>query len=485
MTTAYPARSSRRRTLSCIAALVGLVAPLCVPQKANAQEWLKDRRYQEGIGVRTGDFELHPGIAAEIGYDSNWFLRTFKQDAARIANGDPNAPVQDGAILRITPSLNFSTLGGQRRAGDPESAKPTVTFRGGLSATYREFFGPERLRDQRNVSATANMRLDVLPDRPIGFGVEGSYTRTIQPNTTGDPDQSFNRDDLDGRLELVTVPGGGTLDWRFGYGLHATLFENSSAVPYNNITNEAYTKGRWKFRPRTAFLYDGSVRWRNYLSDADRATVQLFDSTPVRARLGLNGLITSRFAFLGMVGWGSSFNRPANLPQVKQYNSVIGQAEFKFFLTAAPGDADMGVSLLLSSIAIGYSRDFQPSYLGSHYGSDRGYAKVQYMFAGRVLLSLEGGVGALTYPDLYYPPGATQTGIAHDAWTDVRADATLFAEYRFSSSFGVNTTFNYTTNISDTRLPIATIPGATAGTGDLYDLNYRRFQAFLGVRWFL
>ncbi|WP_394838846.1 hypothetical protein LVJ94_18305 [Pendulispora rubella] len=468
---------------------MGLVAPLCVAQKANAQEWLKDRRYQEGIGVRTGDFELHPGIAAEVGYDSNWFLRSHKVDGTRIANGEPNVPVQEGALLRITPSINFSTLGPQRRAGDTDAAaKPTVTFRGGLSATYREFFGPQRLRDQRNVSATANLRLDILPDRPIGFGIEGLYTRTIQPNTTGDPDQSFNRNDIDGKVELITVPGGGTLDWRFGYGLHATLFENSAAVPYNNITHEAYTKGRWKFRPRTAFLYDGSARFRNYLSDADRATVRLFDSTPVRARLGINGLITSRFAFLGMVGWGASFSRPASLPQVKQYNSVIGQAEFKFFLTPAPGDADAGTSLLLSSIAIGYTRDFQSSYLGSHYGSDRGYAKMQYMFAGRVLLSLEGGVAALTYPDLYYPdfaPAPQANSLAQSAWTDIRADATLFAEYRFSNSFGVNTTFIYTTNISDTRLPINSVPQSGTAGGDLYDLNYRRFQAFLGVRWFL
>ncbi|WP_394849316.1 hypothetical protein LZC95_17950 [Pendulispora brunnea] len=466
---------------------MGLVAPLCVPQKANAQEWLKDRRYQEGIGVRTGDFELHPGIAAEIGYDSNWFLRSHKVDGTHIANGDPNAPIQDGALLRITPSITFSTLGTQRRAGDSENAgKPVVQFRGGLSATYREFFGPQRLRDQRNVSATANMRLDILPDRPLGFGIEGLYTRTIQPNTTGDPDQSFNRNDIEGRAEIVTVPGGGTLDWRFGYGLHATLFENSAAVPYNNITHEAYTKGRWKFRPRTAFLYDGSARFRNYMGDADRATVRLFDSTPVRARLGINGLVTSRFAFLGMVGWGASFNRPANIPQVKQYNSVIGQAELKFFLSAAPGDADQGVSLLLSSIAVGYTRDFQASYLGSHYGSDRGYAKVQYMFAGRVLLSLEGGVAALSYPDLFYPLGSPQENqLAQAGWTDIRADATLFAEYRFSNSFGLNTTFIYTTNISDTRLPIAAIPSAGGTTGDLYDLNYRRFQAFLGVRWFL
>ena len=38
---------------------------------AQEQVWLKDRRYGEGIGIRAGDFELHPGIGGEFGYDSN------------------------------------------------------------------------------------------------------------------------------------------------------------------------------------------------------------------------------------------------------------------------------------------------------------------------------------------------------------------------------------------------------------------------------
>ncbi|WP_394820598.1 hypothetical protein [Pendulispora albinea] len=472
---------------------MGLAAPLCVPQTANAQEWLKDRRYQEGIGVRAGDFELHPGIAAEIGYDSNWFLRSNKSGPVApapgsLVNGEPQVKTQDGAVLRITPSITFSTLGPQRRAGDnPEFVKPTLTLRGGLSATYREFFGPQLLRDQRNVSAQANLRLDVLEGRPLGFAVFGGYERTIQPNVVGNPDQSFNRNDVTGGAEIITTPGGGTLDWRWGYQLRATLFEDSAAVPYNNITHDAYTKGNWRFRPRTALQYDGSLRFRTYTSDADRASLALYDSTPVRARIGINGLVTTRFAFLGLVGWGSSFNRPGSYPEVKQYNSVIGQAELKFFLTPQPGEDVANASLTLSSIAVGYNRDFQPSYLGAHYGSDRGYAKVQYMFAGRLLLSLEGGVGALSYPDIYFPrEGTTAPNRAHEAFTDIRADGTLFGEYRFSNSFGLNTTLRYTANFSDTQLPASAVPtpGGT-NSGQLYDMNFRRFEAFLGVRWFL
>src|SRR5579872_5350549 len=81
----------------------------------DSPQWLKDRRYAEGIGVRAGDLEVHPGIAGEGGYDSNWFLRSDKQN---VANGPPTAPVIPALEFRITPSLYLSTISAQRREGD-------------------------------------------------------------------------------------------------------------------------------------------------------------------------------------------------------------------------------------------------------------------------------------------------------------------------------------------------------------------------------
>src|SRR5581483_984118 len=131
--------------------------------------------------------------------------------------------------------------------------------------------------------------------------------------------------------------------------------------------------GRWRFRPRTALLYDATFRFINYTNSAAALQDGLVNSTPVRARLGINGLITDRFALLGMVGWGASFY-DKTLPSQPQYDSVIGQAELKWFLSASPGlQQSSDVGLALSSIAVGYTRDFQNSYLGGYYGSDRGY----------------------------------------------------------------------------------------------------------------
>src|SRR5580704_8456803 len=102
-----------KRGLASAAVAVALLAPRAAgaqPQLtagADAPQWLKDRQYNEGIGIRTGDLELHPGIAGEVGYDSNYFYRSDKTSPAGgpvIDNAAPNAPVIPAAAFRITPS---------------------------------------------------------------------------------------------------------------------------------------------------------------------------------------------------------------------------------------------------------------------------------------------------------------------------------------------------------------------------------------------
>src|SRR5579863_5499284 len=157
-----------------LASSVGVVALLvsravaAQPQftsQADTPQWLQDRRYNEGIGIRTGDIEIHPGIAGEAGYDSNWFLRSDKQGAD---NGPPTAPVIPAAAFRVTPSLYLSTLGPQRRSGDVVPDPPSVAFRAGVNATYRAFIGlgsdasqPNNdVSKQDNIGGAADARLD-------------------------------------------------------------------------------------------------------------------------------------------------------------------------------------------------------------------------------------------------------------------------------------------------------------------------------------
>lgn len=486
-----------KKGLAASAVVLALFAPgtaLAQTQlvsQPDTPQWLKDRRYNEGIGIQTGNLELHPGIAGEVGYDSNWFLRS---DRSGYENSGPTAPPIPALVFRITPSLYLSTIGPQRREDAGPTAPPSVRFRAGINATYREFVGlssspvasqsQNDISQQRNVGGAADARLDIAPERPLGASLFANYTRTIMPNSvTGDPNLSFNRDDVGAGGEIITQPGGGTLDWRFGYAFRDTLFEETAGQAYNNLTHNVYTRGRWRFRPRTALIYDASLQFIDYTNPTQALEAGLVNSTPVRARIGLNGLVTDRFAILLLGGWGAGFYSNSFALQ-PQYDSFIGQAELKWFLSASPGIAEASdVGLALSSIAIGYNRDFQNSYLGDYYGLDRGYLKFNYFFAGRALVTLEGGAGAVEYPTMYWE----QTGdFRHSAFTDLRVDATLFGEYRFTDTFALNATVRYTANVSNAQVPIVdTGPNGGVLPSQEYDMSWNRLEAYLGVRWFM
>jgi hypothetical protein len=465
------------------AAIVAVPAALLAwSGSASAQGWMADRRYVEGRGIRTGDFELHPGIGAEAGYDSNWFLRS-NESGPLISNGAPAAPPEGVGILRLTPSFLFSTLPGTAQEGGAPTLPRAVAFRGGISAVGRLFVGNDKVKGQSNVAFNADTRLDINQERPVGFGVSAGYSRLIQPQVLGNPDQSFNRDDVRGTVEIVGLPGGGNLELRGGYGIAVSLFEQSSAASYSSVTHEVFFKDRWRFRPRTALFHETSLRFISY-SDANRAFNYLNDSTPLRTRAGLSGLLTNRFGVILAGGYGATFFANPSAVSSTQYDSINAQVEATYYLSQGSTPDEPGkATLLLSSVALGFIRDFHNSLLANFYTSDKGYARVEYAFGNSVVMRLDGYAEKLDYPPVFINParGAPPARVTND-FSNLRVGGALFAEYRITPAFGLNASFDYTQQFSDTQIPeYVSTPGVTPR---VYDLNYQRIQAFGGVRYF-
>jgi hypothetical protein len=456
---------------------------LAVPAVASAQDqpWLKDRRYTEGPGYRVGDFEIHPGAALEFGYDSNYLRRSSASP-----DGDTLPPLQS-LRLRLTPSLSFSTLGAQRRETAPSTSQPSVEFRGGLSLTYNEFIplnaapaGTPSISSQRNVGGTADLALGILPGRPWSGLLSASYSRILTASSEGS-DVSFssqgtlNRDVPRVGAELIWTPGAGLLEWRLGYQFSATLFESTNVGNLTNLQNQIETRGRWRFLPRTSMLFDGRFGFINYPNAAPTGGgIVKSSSHPVHALIGINGLVTPSFALMAMVGWGASFysqQQDAVKSPIQDFDSVIGQAEVKWYLTPNPSADPAAASLALSSISLGFVRDFYDNYLGYYFERDRGYATLSYFYGGRFLIILDGGAGPLLYPKL--PAiGATSP------FTMIRVDASLFGEYRFKDFFGINATVRYNDNIGDQVI-------TPAAGGMSAHLSYREIEAYLGARWLM
>jgi hypothetical protein len=474
------AKKMNKRLLGFVSILSGLLAPSVAHAQAAGQgpAWLDDRRVQEGAGVRTGNFELHPALGGEVGYDSNVLLRTHRVPASgSFINANP-----EGAFrIRVTPSLTLSTLGSQRREGRDASETP-ITFRASLSATYMEFFGTEIIQKQRNLSAAVRGEMTVLQGRPVGAVFSVGYSRFFNPSSIGNPDFAFTRNQLTGGAELVLTPGAGTLSYRFGYAFTANLFETSGATQYNNLMHTGSIRGQWRFTPRTSLLADTTVSYTTYTNLGPQPV--LVDSTPIRSRLGIEGLLTPKIGILVMGGYGGSFfTSSQSTAPVRQFNSFVASARLTYYLSANPdsSDAQSQLSTFLSRVSLGYSRDFAPSVVSNYYGIDRGDLTFDAFFAGRAVVSLIGAVSAISYPDIPSTSAIAKNGILHPASTDIRPEITLFSEYRFSETFGLNATLRYTANISNIEL--LQVPSGTGNSS--FDFNWRRIEAYIGARWFL
>ncbi len=440
---------------------------------AQEQPWLSDRRVGEGMGYRVGNVELHWGAAAEGGYDSNYFLRSEDENPIAVWR------------LRLTPSFNVSTLSQQRRAAGAVGAPPALNFRAGVWAAYNELIPsdadpPEddQVRDQRHLDIGANARFDILPSKPVGGDIYADFLRTGEPSNVTLPNVAFDRDTVRGGVGVSWRPGGGLFDWRVGYEVAYNYFEDDPYQIYNNFEHGIVTRGRWRFLPRTAILFDGEYTFVRYTDDDTPQT----NGDYVQARVGLNGLITSKLAFLALLGWNSSYYEANGIYEAQNYDGYVAHGELKWFLLPPPSPDTAPVGL--SSIAAGYLRNFSNSYLGSFYVRDRGYLNFSYFAGGVFVATLEGGYSHLGFPESTYTNAMGNAAIAPAFGQDV-IDGRLFGEYRFSEVFGVNTTLLYEQVISPqypSDLPENPDPGDDDVTEDL---EYSRWQIWLGLRYFI
>ncbi len=455
-----------RRRFRALTVAVGAVLCTVAAAPAQAQVWLQDRALTEGRGIRTGNFELHPGIGAEIGYDSNVFYRAASPTSA--------------LRLRVTPSLYLSTLGAARSANSDSAttALPSVNFRGGVAVTYHDWFalaGTSNVDGLRNIGGLLGMRFDFLPGRTWQFALSNDFTRTIQAATELDPVTSasfaatgqFNRNYNVAGFELAYAPGRATLEWRLGYNLIASWFDDDARFgQFNYLGHEINSRLRWRFLPKTAVVWEAAFTPTSY-TNAGAGSTGLFSSYPIRTRAGLNGLITEKIQLTVLAGYhGTFFSGGDNA------DTVIGQAELRWIISG------------LTSLRVGFQRDVQGSFFGNFYIRNRGYANFQQSFGGRLLLSIEGAVGYYEYGYLADRNGARGTIMVAGSdptdgrFTAARVEGTAFGEYRFSEVFGLNLTLRGAANLSEVRF--GNITDRDGGVGQA--IAWTRFEAFLGAR---
>lgn len=434
--------------LPLIAALAATLAPI----QASAQAWVPNPDLSEGPGIRAGNLELHPSIGAEAGYDSNFF-RASKSEG-----------VVDVYKFRVTPSISLNTLGNDRRGG----ATGNVAFSAAAFASYFEPVAADSANSdvsrRRNVGVGADAKLHIFPKRKLGFDMSAAYVRVIEAEGRSDDlaGEGFNRDTIRAGAGASWRPGGGAFEWRLGYNFTDNLFESGTYTSLDNVHHDFVTQARWRFLPRSAFLSDSTYSLIRYTHNQSQQT----NGDAIRARLGFHGLVTYHLSLLGMVGWASSFYQTSEgTIRARQFDSLLGNAEARWFIQARPDLDAATVASGLTSIALGYARTFNNSYFGSFYQRDRGYLTFDMFILGAVVAGLELGVSRVGYPDVSLPGGPS---IAR--FSQLRIDGRAFAEYRVAENFGLNATVLY----DQVNSPVV--------NGE--ELKFYRWQGYVGVRYF-
>lgn len=466
-----------------------------VRAQTERQPWLGDRRFGGGIGIRTGDLELHPGIAGEVGYDTNFF-----QSANKVTPDNELVliPVQfrpvapDGTVygdtgtfseprvgtfrFRVTPSLTLNTLGAQRTESNAQEAvPPKFNLQATLSASYNELIATDSqyaddVAENRFISGDVSVAVDILPQRPWGLGLNAQYNRSVQPVNDPAAPPGFQRSTFRGGAAVKWRPGGGLLEWSLGYDLTYILFEDDIFSNFSSLGHTVALRGRWLFLPRTALLYAGEYGFLVYPDGEDIKP----PGSPLSSQVGVNGLITNHLGAMVMAGWKTLF-----FERNEEFDSVIGNAELTWYPLPRPDLAPEAAGVGLSAISIGYRRDARPAYLGNYVQIDSGYAKASYFFGGSLLVSVDAALEHLRRPRSFFSDGTRQSG----AFAENRVTATGFAEYRTSDTFGINTTLRYTGSITDQRIPVDNEVGNPRLPYD--DFSFNRIEAWIGVRWFL
>ncbi|MBL8678354.1 MAG: hypothetical protein JNK05_04270 [Myxococcales bacterium] len=445
----------RRSSIAAVlATAVGIAA-----SDARAQQWLSDRTLTQGRGIRVGNFELHPAVGAEFGFDSNALYQATADSALR---------------LRVAGSFGISTLGQQRLQSSAEAtngARQMVRFAANVGVAYSHFFGlgvPTSVRavsDASNLGFNAGLSLSVTPSNVFSFSFADNFSRAVQGTSELNFGQLFvfNRWQNVGALGFTVTPGGGSFEFKLNYTNTLFVFFEPGFEGYSNMANDINVQMRWRFLPKTSISFSGGATPSFFFNPSSIGS-NLSTGVPVNARLGVTGLITEKIAFSIFGGYGATYYLSGDNAE-----TFVGNAEVRFIT---------GPNM---SVRAGVLRDIIPSYIGNYMIRNNLFVNVSHSFAGRFLLSGEASAGVVQLGYFSGPGGAPSTSITGPAvdpntgrLLGFRALAQLFGEYRFTDYLGLNTTLAFTGNFVDAQL---TSMGMTTGR-----LNWIKFEAFLGLR---
>ncbi len=409
---------------------------------SSAQVWLEDRDSRDGRGFKLGEsLLLHPGAMVEGGYDTN-----------------PSRESKDfsgAGKLRLTGYLDLTTRKSSRDEENrgPGAEPPKIDFRLGLAGFYDFFFSDDVSVDaQDDYGLDVHLNLAVFPERKYTFLLNAVYMRSLQPYDTVLKFHALHT--VRPGTGIQVRAGGGALMLRLFYTADIQLYEdNQLAARYDKVTNDVRFDLAWHVMPKTSFGSTVRVSPINYIGSSEFNK----NSLPIRALVGLRGLITPKIGLSLFVGYGASFYHMGD-----DFEGVIANGELIFYLTP------------VAKIRVGGERDFMDSIYANFYVKSGGYIGYDHMFGKIFLLSLKLDAFHRKYSYFTgeYPEGSgvlQTTPYRADVWIS----ATLMLEFRITEWLSALATVIDQANASDFVFDSAAGPDPA---------KFNRFEVMGGLR---
>ena len=418
---------------------------------------------REESPLRAGDVVFHPSIALDFGYDSNFDRH------------HPSEGIASALRLRLQPSLGIATHdptpGTVQRRG--------YALRADVGASYREIHkvrsDPAAVEDDLPVRRDLEGGVRVALGLVASPGLSGSFVlglaRSTRPNNEGDLAVDESRLAPEAGASLVAGWDHGTWELRLDHRLTGTIFEADALAAADALLNATTAGATWRFARDTALLADAGLGVASYLHDralpdgAPTPATSKTTSYQLRARVGLAHVLGRSLAFVGHVGCGAAlYDEP-----LVDFSGVVGDVELRFFLE--PLVDPTPTSTATAYVAVGFERDFEDSFLGSHLVRSQAFARMSHLFADEYLVVAELEAGAVEFPKPALPSVAVPR-----SWVDGRVAATLLGEWRALRWFGLDLGITYTGYASEQILD----PSGPARD----PLAYEEVTAFVGQRLF-
>jgi hypothetical protein len=395
-----------------------------------------------GINLAEGVL-LHVGAGAEAGYDSNVFYGSSSVPGAVVGSG----------ILRFS---GFGELTNASRSG----AAPPLSYDVRAGLTYRRY-----LSNDSNVQSYSNA---FMPTAGLALSTSGgswalqlsdTFLRTEDPPYRGIASVALaspiSRDNNLAAAQVQWSPGGGRITGTLRYTNAIDIFEVNSGFSYaNSLTHTLMLDVSWRWLPKTAIFVNASQGYVTYLNSNTNGKVS---SYPLRAIIGLRGLITPKMSAILSFGYVNAF-----------YSSGVSTGGI---LGSTYIDAQMIINpSMLSRFTLGYHQDFQNSVISNFYYQYSVYASYVQQLGGRFAIDLSGRFSHLDYEGLLFdPPGTNRSDNV------IVAGATL--DYFIRNWIYAGVGYSASADLSDYHLSTAAGPG----TGGPVDYVKHQVFARLGV----